>query len=669
MSNCIEGNNLYGVSSDVGGVDGQPISPSSVTTPLLNATVENVGTSNITTANITNLNATNLTIPTLNVTTANITTANITTEAVDILRFRVAEQRDPVSSAVINYRMPLVQPPQDGLTYSLCNNSTPTSVYNVPATGAAFSILLETASFAQTIRVVFTPNTQITAEFLFERINQTIASWFSQQGAQQAIFFTLDTSFFPYRTRLQILFAANRSQINVDANNQMAITLGWPNTTGTQTGPLNLASPNAASITQRIDNTTLLWRNTDAIVPNQNNIQAVDGVSSVICNEIGTNLVSIVGGVDLNEASIIRITSVNSDGLAFTGNCGQSQLQLASIADGLSQSTTSYLSATDGITNGGIGCSVNASFLIRNSLPRVVVDSETILKNEPGRDCIRVYDYGTQIFGEGQPLATGVKSGINLDGDIFFNREDPIYGLKEIFLTQGTNTRIWSPSTDSEIDIDNNFFKVKRTTVEKLLVDNTGTKISNSYYLPTIIGSIGQVLTVDGASTTSFQTPQIIGLYSQTTPQTVANTNVQTTLIGAGVGSLSVPANYFTTGMSFEYKCGGLFRDNANNTTFRFRLTNSGTLFDSGILTLPLINVLTPWNIDVTFTYVGGTTMITNFNFQYNAGSDARGFTSQNTNNTFNTAIPNTLDFTVQWTVANANNTITTNFGVLSKLF
>lgn len=656
MSNCCESNSIYGVSANTGGggVNGEPISPSSITTPLINATVENVGTSNITSANITN---------------ANITNATIATESVDVLRFRVAEQRSPITSAAINYRLPLDQPPQDGLTYSICNNSAPTSIYQTPATGAAFSILLETASYAQTIRIVFEPNNTITSEFLFERINQTIASWFSQQAQQQSIFFTLDTSFFPYRTRLQLAFAANRSQINIDANNQMALTLGWPNSTGLQNGPLSLLSPNAASITQRIDNTTLLWRNVDAIVPNQNSIQGVAGSSSVICNELGTNLVSIVGGVDLNESSIIRITSVNSDGLAFTGNCGQSQLQIASIADGLSQSTTTYLSATDGFTNGGLGCSVNASFLIRNNLPRVVVEAETILKNEPGRDCIRVYDYGVQLFGEGQPLATGVKSGINLDGDIFFNREDPIYGLKEIFLAQGTNTRIWSPSTDTELDIDNNFFKVKRTTVEKLLVDNTGTKISNSYYLPTIIGSVGQVLTVDGASTTSFQTPQIIGLYSQTTPQTVANTNVQTTLIGAGVGSLSVPANYFTTGMSFEYKCGGLFRDNANNTTFRFRLTNSGTLFDSGILTLPLINVLTPWNIDVVFSYVGGTTMITNFNFQYNAGSDARGFTSQNTNNTFNAAIPNTLDFTVQWTVANANNTITTNFGVLTKLF
>jgi hypothetical protein len=206
------------------------------------------------------------------------------------------------------------------------------------------------------------------------------------------------------------------------------------------------------------------------------------------------------------------------------------------------------------------------------------------------------------------------------------------------------------------------------TGTERLKIDSNVT-VNGAYTLPTTAGNTGDVLTRNGAGGTVWSAPQINGLYSQTAVQTVANTNVETTLIGAGVGSLSVPANYFTTGMAFRYSTGGVFRDAANNTTFRFRLRNSGVLFDSGLLILPNITVSTPWNIDTTFSYVGGTTLITNFNFQYNAGSDARGFTSQNSNNTFNTTIPNTLNFTVQWTVANANNTITTNYGVLEKIY
>jgi hypothetical protein len=149
----------------------------------------------------------------------------------------------------------------------------------------------------------------------------------------------------------------------------------------------------------------------------------------------------------------------------------------------------------------------------------------------------------------------------------------------------------------------------------------------------------------------------------------VVSTAVQTSIIGAGVGSLTVPANYFTTGMGFTYRTGGLFGA-LNNATIRFRLTNSGTLFDSGLLQFsPAIASGRPWNIDVTFIYIGGTTMITNFNFQYNNGSDARGFTAQNTNNTFNPAIVNTLGFTAQWGASSASNTITTNYGILTKIY
>jgi hypothetical protein len=149
----------------------------------------------------------------------------------------------------------------------------------------------------------------------------------------------------------------------------------------------------------------------------------------------------------------------------------------------------------------------------------------------------------------------------------------------------------------------------------------------------------------------------------------VANTTVETTLIGAGVGSLTVPANTFIAGNAYSYRTGGVFRDNANGTTFRFRLRNSGVLFDSGLLSLTNINTSTPWNIDVVFSYVGGTTMVTNFTFTYNNASDARGFTSQQVNAAFNPTISNTLNFTVQWQVASVNNTIQTNFGVVSKLY
>ena len=362
-------------------------------------------------------------------------------------------------------------------------------------------------------------------------------------------------------------------------------------------------------------------------------------------------------------------TKINITPSTYDFDNVNSLIHLSPTPDGSSQVNTTYMSATNGVTNSAVAVTQDTLLLVKDSLPRLILDNEISLKNASNTQCVRVYDYGTQLFGAGQPLATGIKSSINLDGDIFFNREDPIFGLLEIFLCQGTDTRIWSPSTASEVDIDNSFIKLKRNTVEKLKIDDTGVNVSQSYYLPTNTGTVGQVMTTNGVGVASWQTPNGIGLYSQTSPQTVANTNAETTLIGAGVGSLTVPAGYFQLGYAFMFRTGGLFRDNALNTQFRFRLRNSGILYDSGILILPNITALTAWNIDATFVYIGGTSIVTNVMFSYNNGSDARGFTNQQQNNTFNPLVSNTLNFTVQWTVANANNTITSNYGVLTKIY
>lgn len=213
------------------------------------------------------------------------------------------------------------------------------------------------------------------------------------------------------------------------------------------------------------------------------------------------------------------------------------------------------------------------------------------------------------------------------------------------------------------------FGSVSTPTLGAATTNVSGTlRVSSAYTMPTIAGSNGQVIVSNGAGASSWRTPSP-GLFSQIAVQTVANNNVETTLLGVGVGTLTIPANSFIVGNAYNYRTGGVFRDNANNTTFRFRLRNSGVLFDSGLLTLPLISALTPWNIDTTFSYTGGTSMVTNFTFTYNNASDARGFTSQQVNTAFDPTIPNTLDFTVQWTVASANNTIQTNFGIVSKLY
>jgi hypothetical protein len=636
-----------------------------------------------------------------------------------------------------NYLFPTTLPPQDGNVYAITGQDLgqfqPARI-NV-AQSSLFSFSVITTGGTNNFNFQFTLSIGLYAlpDFV-EFVRSNVASAFAQRPNVPFTFtFNFDTPsqrFYFFITSAGGGFIGlNSAQItggnlgngllggNVSSTNQFVVSVSpiyYPNVAPTYQPPV---------ITNQLQ-----WR---PIIPVSDTLTSTDGSSSIICTDVGIggSVIGSQGNWNYNLGNLQNVGSISSTADTLTLSCGQSQLQLASIADGTSQPNASYLSAGDGTMNTAFASTVGEALIVRDggtgTVLRVNVGAETILKNALDRECIRVYDYGVQLRGEGQPAATGVRSAINLDGDIFFNREDAVFGLKEIFLTQGTDTRIWSPSTISEVDIDESYIKLKRSNVEKFMVDDTGTKISQSYYLPTADGSNLQVMTTNGHGVASWQTPvasnpfnqslntadnvafnnittnivdsfntlelgktnalgvnigksgittnikgttqinsaytlpttlgttgqvltvnsgpnaiwaspQILGFYSQTTPVTVASTAVQTSIIGTGVGSLSVPANYFTIGMGFTYRTGGLFGA-LNNATIRFRLTNSGTLFDSGLLTFtPAIASGRPWNIDVTFIYIGGSTMITNFNFQYNTGADARGFTAQNTNNTFN---------------------------------
>lgn len=214
------------------------------------------------------------------------------------------------------------------------------------------------------------------------------------------------------------------------------------------------------------------------------------------------------------------------------------------------------------------------------------------------------------------------------------------------------------------------FASVSTPTLGAATTNVTGTlRVSNAFNMPTGTGTNTQVLTSNGAGGTAWQTPTP-GIFSQVTPATVTNTAVETTLINtaSSLGNLTLAPNSVLTGYSFQYNTGGLFRTNAA-TTWRFRLKSGlPTIFDSGILTVALITVPVAWNLSFSFTYIGANTMITNCVLSYNNGALVSGSTTQQSA-TFNPALSATINCTVQWTTANANNTITSNFGVISKLF
>lgn len=168
------------------------------------------------------------------------------------------------------------------------------------------------------------------------------------------------------------------------------------------------------------------------------------------------------------------------------------------------------------------------------------------------------------------------------------------------------------------------------------------------------------------------------GLYSQTASSTIiTGTASELSLIGSGVGTLTVPANGFFVGASFRADFGG-YINTANNQTVRLRVkTSSGVIFlDSGIQTLSNLNN-SVWTLTLNFTIrqIGGVNVASivslgRFTYAKTVNGTVEGFGFNTVNNTtFDTTISNTLEVTAQFGSANIGNSIYSDIFVLNKIY
>ena len=167
------------------------------------------------------------------------------------------------------------------------------------------------------------------------------------------------------------------------------------------------------------------------------------------------------------------------------------------------------------------------------------------------------------------------------------------------------------------------------------------------------------------------------GLYAQTAlGPIITNTIIETSLVGAGVGTLTVPANSFQVGDSFVAKmCGHL--SCANNETIHIRVKSNGiTIADAGIFTMKITtNKYFELTIDFTVTKIGiggVAELFTNGQYSYNhnaAGEIAGNNFALISNTVFDTTIVNTLTITAEWGAANINNSIQSQNFVLNKIY
>lgn len=159
-------------------------------------------------------------------------------------------------------------------------------------------------------------------------------------------------------------------------------------------------------------------------------------------------------------------------------------------------------------------------------------------------------------------------------------------------------------------------------------------------------------------------------LFTQTASQTVANTVTETTLFTTGIGSVTLPANFFAIGKDIRIRAKGYFSTTGNpNITFKAKY-GSTALVDSGAFTAGAGVANHLWFVDVVITCrtTGGTGTVFSQGMGklFSAHTTVAEFDMETAAAvTIDTTASTAIDLTVTWGTADAGNTITcTNVSV-----
>lgn len=156
-------------------------------------------------------------------------------------------------------------------------------------------------------------------------------------------------------------------------------------------------------------------------------------------------------------------------------------------------------------------------------------------------------------------------------------------------------------------------------------------------------------------------------IFTQTATQTIANTGTETSLFGTGIGTLTLPANFFVIGKTVRIMGAGVFSSliTPGNVTIKIKL--GSTVIATGTITNILASASNNafefmGEITCRTTGASGTVMV-NGNTDYDTGVLAQGTLSLNNagaTTTIDTTASQILDVTFTWATANASNTIST---------
>jgi len=158
-------------------------------------------------------------------------------------------------------------------------------------------------------------------------------------------------------------------------------------------------------------------------------------------------------------------------------------------------------------------------------------------------------------------------------------------------------------------------------------------------------------------------------LYEATATATVASTVTETTLIGSGVGTVTLPANFFLAGNSVRIRATGVYSTKAATAgTLRIRI-KKGTTVLLGTTAQTVTDNLTArvWELNATITAKSGTAVIENTKVRLSTSATAEQAWEMNNGTTAVTigSTSEALNLTAEWGTSDASNTIScTNFVV-----
>jgi len=260
----------------------------------------------------------------------------------------------------------------------------------------------------------------------------------------------------------------------------------------------------------------------------------------------------------------------------------------------------------------------------------------------------------------GQYYIVSVAGTTNLNGTTDWN-----VGDWAIFVSGTTNA--WQ-KIDNHDTQSYNFIQEEGSSLpQQSTIDFQGAGVTASN------GSGKTIVTIAGSPSTNSY-----GLYAQTADSTpVTATTVETTIIGAGVGTLTVPANGFSIGDSFQASLDGILSCVGTATLHIHVKTLTGVILaDTGIIAMDAATSKS-WLLTLNFTIRNiGTTTVASissggiFSYIKNSGTNFEGYVLSNINNTtFDTTISNTLIITAQWNTTNAGNSIVSRNFTLTKIY